>query len=107
MKAKWMIAPLMIVMVAALGLAQAGLVVAKGPPQKVTISSPDMPQEIDITGSQPVLDALAMMTLEDYQTLSSDAPEGIANYGYLITRFYEDSVAAVFPLRSSSLLPRS
>jgi hypothetical protein len=32
-----------------------------------------------------------MMSLEDYETLTSEAPEGISGDGYLITRFYEIS----------------
>ncbi|MFN8560106.1 MAG: hypothetical protein U0703_00355 [Anaerolineae bacterium] len=85
MRAKLILA----VLIAGLALAQAAL--AKGPPQKITISGGDLPHEIEITDDEATLNALAMMVLEDYTTLTPDAPEGISGDGYLITRFYEQS----------------
>lgn len=76
-------------LIAGLVLAQAAL--AKGPPQKITISGGDLAHEIEITDDEATLNALAMMALEDYTTLTPDAPEGISGDGYLITRFYEQS----------------
>jgi hypothetical protein len=64
---------------------------AKGPPQKITISGEGLAQEIVITDDETTLNALAMMALEDYDTLTADAPEGMSGEGYLLTRFYEDS----------------
>jgi hypothetical protein len=64
---------------------------AKGPPQKITISGGDLPGEIEITGDYATMSALSMMSLEDYQTLTPDAPQNISGDGYLITRFYETS----------------
>ncbi len=77
---------LVLVLVAALLLAQSAL--AKGTPDKVTISGADLPHEIVITGDEDALNTLGLMELEDYDTLTSDAPEGISGDGYLITRFY-------------------
>ena len=82
-------AKILVALLAALVLTQAAL--AKGPPQKVTVSGGDLPHEIEITGDEALLNALAMMSLEDYQTLTPDAPETISGDGYLITRFYEVS----------------
>lgn len=70
-------------------LAQA--VWAKGPPQKITISGEGLAGEIVITDDETTLNALAMMTLEDYVTFTADAPDGISGEGYLLTRFYEIS----------------
>lgn len=84
MKAKFLV-----VLLASLLITQAAL--AKGPPQKITISGGDLLHEIEITGDEAMLNALAMMSLEDYRTLTPDAPENISGDGYLITRYYEVS----------------
>jgi hypothetical protein len=86
---------LLILLIVALVLAQTAL--AKGPPQKVTISGGDLAGEIEITDDETVLNALSMMTLEDYDTLTAEAPEGISGDGFLITRFYEDPPGRYFP----------
>ena len=92
MKAKLLVSLLVI---AAL-LTQAAL--AKGPPQKVTISGGNLSEEIEITGDEATLNALGMMMLEDYRTRSEEAPEveGLGE-GYLITRFYENQSGRLFP----------
>lgn len=64
---------------------------AKGPANKVTISGGALTEELVITEDETALQALSFMTLEDYETLTDDAPEGISGEGYLITRYYEDS----------------
>jgi hypothetical protein len=80
---------LFIGLIAVLVLAQSAL--AKGPPQKITISGDGLAGEIVIVDNEATLNALGMMALEDYDTLTPDAPDGIGGEGYLLTRFFEDS----------------
>jgi len=87
MKAKWLL--FFLVLIGVLLLAQAAL--AKGPPQKVTISGEGLLSEIILVGDTDKLGALGMMVLEDYTTRSANAPESISGEGYLITRFFEES----------------
>ena len=77
--------------VALAGLLLAPMVLAKGPPQKVTISGAGLAPQIELTGDQVTLEALGFMALEDYTTESPEAPEGISGDGYLITRYFETS----------------
>jgi hypothetical protein len=73
---------------------------AKGPPQKVTISGGDLSAEIEVTDDAGILEALGTMMLEDFDTRTPDAPEGFDDSwgdGYLITRFYEDPPGHFFP----------
>lgn len=82
-------AKILVGLLVSLLLAQSAL--AKGPPQKITISGGDLPGEIEIINDESTLNALAMMQLEDHRTLTPDAPENISGDGYLITRYYEVS----------------
>jgi len=72
--------------IAVLMLAQGAL--AKGPPQKLTISGAGLAETIEITDDQATLEALGTMVLEDYTTRTSTAPQGINGEGTLITRYY-------------------
>ncbi len=91
----------MLLMIAALVLG-AQISWAKGPPQKVTITGGDLPHDIEITDDRDVLDALQMMTLEVYDTRSPYEPLDIAAYGdssgegYLITRYYVNSLTGEY-----------
>ena len=92
----------LLLLIAALLLA-APITWAKGPPQKVTITGGDLPHDIELTGDdQPVLDALQMMALEDYDTRSPYEPLDLAAYGdssgdgYLITRYYLNSTTGQY-----------
>ncbi len=87
----------LLLLIAALLLA-APISWAKGPPQKVTITGGDLPHDVEITDDAAVLDALQMLVLEDYDTRSPYEPLDIAAYGdssgegYLITRYYVNSL---------------
>lgn len=79
-------------------------VLAKGPPQKVTISGADLAEEIVITDDETTLNALAMMTLEDYRTRTDEAPD-VEGEGYLITRYFENSAGRLFPFDALHYFP--
>lgn len=93
---------LVLLIVIALLAVQAAL--AKGPPQKVTISGGDLAEEIEILGDEPALTALAMMTLEDYETRSDEAPD-VDGEGYLVTRFFETTAGHYFPFDEIRYFP--
>jgi hypothetical protein len=86
-------------------LLAAQVVLAKGPPQKITISGPGLLAEISITQDEPTLNGLAMMSLEDYDTLTAEAPTGIGEEGYLLTRFYEQSPGRYIPFDRVEYFP--
>src|SRR5215207_5582545 len=76
-----------------MGLVLVQMALAKGPPQKVTISGGDLAEEIEIVDDEATLTALGTMYLEEYETRSREEPEGISGDGYLITRYFADSMA--------------
>ena len=82
--------PKLLVLLMLIALLVTQVALAKGPPQKVTISGGDLAEEIEITGDEATLNALAMMTLEDYRTRSDEAPS-VEGDGYFIARYYMDS----------------
>jgi hypothetical protein len=91
-----------LLLVALMLLAQA--VLAKGPPQKVTISGGDLAEEIEILGDDTALTALAMMTLEDYETRTDEAPD-VEGEGYRIARFFETTAGYYTPFDEIRYFP--
>lgn len=83
-------------------LVAVSIALAKGPPQKVTITGGDLPRNVEITDDEATLDALQMMSLEDYDTRSPYEPLEIADYGdnsgegYMITRYYINSLSGEY-----------
>jgi hypothetical protein len=64
-----------------------GLALAKGPAAKVTITGPNLREEIEVTHST-VLEALSLAQFEEFSQ-SIEAPEGLGT-GYELTRYFKD-----------------
>jgi hypothetical protein len=85
MKAKSVM--LLVGLLVCIGLVLAQVALAKEMPQKISISGPGLAENIEIIDDTPTIEALMSMSLEDYTTRTSQAPEGISGEGYLISRF--------------------
>ena len=78
---------LLVGLLAGIGLVLAQVALAKEMPQKITISGPGLAEDIEIVDDTQTIERLMAMSLEDYMTRTSQAPEGISGEGYLISRF--------------------
>jgi hypothetical protein len=65
----------------------AGLALAKGPAAKVTITGPNLSEEIEVTDST-ALEALSLAQFEEFSR-PIEAPEGLGA-GYELTRYFKD-----------------